>query len=49
MLRFATSLAQGAVSAYLRAAPVLDNRGLANAAGSIPGGEAMHCATLRTA
>jgi len=47
VLRFAAGLEQGAVSAYLGAIPVFDNRDLAKAAGSILGDEAMHWAILR--
>jgi bacterioferritin (cytochrome b1) len=49
VLRFAASLEQGAVSAYLGAVPVFDNRDLAKAAASILGDEAMHWAILRNA
>ncbi len=49
VLRFAAGLEQGAVSAYLGAIPVFDNRDLAKAAGSILGDEAMHLAILRNA
>jgi len=49
VLRFAASLEKGAVSAYLGAIPVFDNRDLAKAAGSILGDEAMHWAILRNA
>jgi rubrerythrin len=49
VLRFAAGLEQGAVSAYLGAIPVLENRDLAKAAGSILGDEAMHWAILRNA
>ena len=49
VLRFAAGLEQGAVSAYLGAIPVFDNRDLAKAAGSILGDEAMHWAILRNA
>ncbi|MEO8629528.1 MAG: ferritin-like domain-containing protein [Betaproteobacteria bacterium] len=49
VLRFAAGLEQGAVSAYLGAIPILDNRDLAKAAGSILGDEAMHWAVLRQA
>ena len=49
ILRFAASLEQGAVSAYLGAVPILKNRDLAKAAASILGDEAMHLAILRNA
>jgi rubrerythrin len=49
VLRFAASLEKGAVSAYLGAVPVFDNRDLARAAASILGDEAMHWAILRNA
>ena len=49
VLRFAAGLEQGAVSAYLGAIPVLENRDLVKAAGSILGDEAMHWAILRNA
>ena len=49
VLRFAASLEQGAVSAYLGAVPVFHNRDLAKAAASILGDEAMHWAVLRNA
>lgn len=49
VLRFAAGLEKGAVSAYLGAIPVFDNRDLAKAAGSILGDEAMHWAVLRNA
>ncbi len=49
VLRFAAELERGAVSAYLSAVPVLDNRELAKAAASILGDEAMHWAVLRQA
>jgi rubrerythrin len=49
VLRFAAGLEQGAVSAYLGAIPLLKNRDLAKAAGSILGDEAMHWAILRQA
>jgi len=49
VLRFAAGLEQGAVSAYLAAVPVFDNRDLAKAAASILGDEAMHWAILRHA
>lgn len=49
VLRFAAMLEKGAVSAYLGAVPVFDNRELAKAAASILGDEAMHWAVLRQA
>jgi rubrerythrin len=49
VLRFAASLEKGAVSAYLGAVPLFDNRELAKAAASILGDEAMHWAILRQA
>lgn len=49
VLRFAALLEKGAVSAYLNAVPVFDNRDLAKAAASILGDEAMHWAVLRQA
>jgi rubrerythrin len=49
VLRFAATLEQGAVSAYLGAVPVFGNRDLAKAAASILGDEAMHWAVLRQA
>jgi rubrerythrin len=49
VLRFAAGLEHGAVSAYLGAVPVFDNRDLAKAAASILGDEAMHWAVLRHA
>jgi rubrerythrin len=49
VLRFAAQLEQGAVTAYLGAVPVLDDRELARAAASILGDEAMHWAVLRQA
>lgn len=49
VLRFAAMLERGAVSAYLGAVPVFDNRELARAAASILGDEAMHWAILRNA
>jgi rubrerythrin len=49
VLRFAASLEQGAVSAYLGAVPLFANRELAKAAASILGDEAMHWAVLRQA
>ena len=49
VLRFAASLEQGAVSAYLGAVPLFANKDLAKAAASILGDEAMHWAVLRNA
>lgn len=49
VLRFAASLEQGAVSAYLGAVPLFHNRDLSKAAASILGDEAMHWAVLRNA
>ena len=49
VLRFAASLEQGAVSAYLGAVPLFGNRDLSKAAASILGDEAMHWAVLRNA
>jgi rubrerythrin len=49
VLRFAARLEQGAVSAYLGAVPLFDNRDLSKAAASILGDEAMHWAVLRNA
>jgi len=49
VLRFAAQLEQGAVSAYLGAVPLFDNRDLSKAAASILGDEAMHWAILRNA
>ena len=49
VLRFAATLEKGAVSAYLGAVPVFDNRDLSRAAASILGDEAMHWAVLRQA
>lgn len=49
VLKFAASLEQGAVSAYLGAVPLFGNRDLAKAAASILGDEAMHWAILRQA
>jgi len=49
VLKFAASLEQGAVSAYLGAVPLFRNRDLAKAAASILGDEAMHWAILRQA
>jgi hypothetical protein len=48
-LRFAADLERGAVSAYLGAVPLFEDRALAGAAASILGDEAMHWATLRFA
>jgi len=48
VLRFAAQLEQGAVSAYLGAVPLFDNRDLSRAAASILGDEAMHWAVLRS-
>jgi rubrerythrin len=47
VLRFAAGLEQGAVSAYLGAVPVFEDRALAQVAASILGDEAMHWAVLR--
>ncbi len=49
VVRFASGLEKGAVSAYLGAVPLFDNRDLAKAAASILGDEAMHWAVLRGA
>ncbi len=49
VLRFAAQLETGAVSAYLGAIAIFDNRDLSRAAGSILGDEAMHWAILRQA
>ena len=49
VLRFAARLEQGAVSAYLGAVPLFDDRALAKASASILGDEAMHWAVLRQA
>lgn len=49
VLRFAAGLEKGAVSAYLGAVPLFDERELAKAAASILGDEAMHWAVLRGA
>jgi hypothetical protein len=49
VLRFAATLEKGAVSAYLGAVPMFDNRDLSKAAASILGDEAMHWAVLRQA
>lgn len=47
VLRFAASLERGAVSAYLNAVPLFQDRALAQAAASILGDEAMHWAVFR--
>lgn len=49
VLAFVAMLEKGAVSAYLGAVPVFDNRDLSKAAASILGDEAMHWAVLRHA
>ena len=49
VLRFAATLEKGAVSAYLGAVPLFNDRELAKAAASILGDEAMHWAILRNA
>ncbi|MEJ8812424.1 ferritin-like domain-containing protein [Variovorax ureilyticus] len=49
VLRFAAKLEQGAVSAYLGAVPLFQERELSKAAASILGDEAMHWAVLRQA
>lgn len=49
VLRFAAELERGAVSAYLGAVPLFQERELAKAAASILGDEAMHWAVLRHA
>ena len=49
VLQFAAGLEKGAVSAYLGAVPLFENRDLAKAAASILGDEAMHWAVLRGA
>lgn len=49
VLGFAAGLEKGAVSAYLGAVPLFENRELAKAAASILGDEAMHWAVLRGA
>lgn len=49
VLGFAADLEQAAVSAYLGAVPQFEDRGLAKAAASILGDEAMHWAILRNA
>lgn len=48
VLRFAAGLEKGAVSAYLGAVPLFEDRNLAKAAASILGDEAMHWAVLRS-
>lgn len=47
VLRFAAGLERGAVSAYLNAVPLFQDRALSQAAASILGDEAMHWAVLR--
>ena len=47
VLRFAAGLEKGAVSAYLGAVPVFNDKALAQVAASILGDEAMHLAVLR--
>ena len=49
VLKFAAGLERGAVSAYLGAVPLFDDRDLSKAAASILGDEAMHWAVLRQA
>ena len=49
VLGFAAGLEKGAVSAYLGAVPLFENRDLSKAAASILGDEAMHWAVLRGA
>lgn len=49
VLAFAAGLEKGAVSAYLGAVPILQDRQLASVAASILGDEAMHWAVLRQA
>ncbi len=49
VLRFAAGLEKGAVSAYLGAVPLFEERELAKVAASILGDEAMHWAVLRQA
>ena len=49
VLGFAAGLEKGAVSAYLGAVPLFQDRDLAKAAASILGDEAMHWAILRQA
>ena len=47
VLRFAAGLERGAVSAYLNAVPLFQDRALSQAAASILGDEAMHWAIFR--
>jgi rubrerythrin len=47
VLRFAAGLERGAVSAYLNAVPLFQDRALSQAAASILGDEAMHWAVFR--
>lgn len=47
VLRFAAGLERGAVSAYVNAVPLFNDRALAQAAASILGDEAMHWAVFR--
>jgi rubrerythrin len=47
VLRFAAGLERGAVSAYLNAVPLFNDRALSQAAASILGDEAMHWAVFR--
>lgn len=47
VLRFAAGLERGAVSAYLNAVPLFNDRALSQAAASILGDEAMHWAIFR--
>lgn len=49
VLRFAAGLEKGAVSAYLGAVPLFEDRELSKAAASILGDETMHWAVLRQA
>jgi len=49
VLRFAAGLEKGAVSAYVGAVPLFDDRQLSRAAATILGDEAMHWAVLRQA
>lgn len=49
VLHFAAKLEQGAVSAYLGAVPLFDDRALSKAAASILGDETMHWSVLRHA
>lgn len=49
VLQFAAGLERGAVSAYVGAIPLFDNRKLSGAAASILADEAMHWAVLRNA